>query len=144
MLVYLQTTTPNPIMTTDKQYTLGNISPLIPAGDSVEKAIAFYEQSLGFTEIHHEGNPMHMAIVQRDEAQIFLIKNSDSQLASSTALRIYVNNIEQYYTELQGKEGEIIHPNGKLETKPWGMKEFAVLDPAGVCLTFYEPANVRG
>ncbi len=52
MLAYLQTLTLNPIMTTDKQYTLGNISPLIPAGNDVEKAIAFYEQSLGFTKIH--------------------------------------------------------------------------------------------
>ena len=142
MLAYLQTLTLNPIMTTDKQYTLGNISPLIPAGNDVEKAIAFYEQSLGFTKIHHEGNPMHMAIVKRDEAQIFLIKNSDRKLAESTALRIFVNNIEQYYTELEAKGEEIIHPNGKLETKPWGMKEFGVLDTAGVCLTFYEPANV--
>ena len=142
MLTYLQTSTLKPIMTADREYTLGNISPLIPAGDDVEKTIAFYEQNLGFTKIHHEGNPMHMAIVKRDEAQIFLIKNSNYQLAESTALRIYVNNIEQYYTELEAKRGEIVHPNGKLETKPWGMKEFVVLDPAGVCLTFYEPANI--
>jgi predicted enzyme related to lactoylglutathione lyase len=128
-------------MTVDKKYTLGNISPLIPAGEDVEKAINFYEQNLGFTKTHQEGNPVYMAIVERDTAQIFLIKNGDEKLASSTSLRIYVNNIEQYYTELQAKGGEIIHPDGKLETKPWGMKEFVVLDSAGVCLTFYEPAN---
>ena len=129
-------------MTVDKKYTLGNISPLIPAGDDMEKAIAFYEQCLGFTKTHQEGNPIHMPIVEKDNAKIFLIKNGDSKLAESTALRIYVNNLEKYYTELQAKGEEIIHPNGKLETKPWGMKEFAVLDPAGVCLTFYELANL--
>ncbi len=143
MLTYLRTSTLTLIMTVNQEYTLGNISPLIPAGDDVEKAITFYEQSLGFTKIHQEGSPIHMAIVKRDAAEIFLVKNDNYQLAKSTALRIYVNNIEQYYTELETKEGEIIHPNGKLETKAWGMKEFAVLDPAGVCLTFYEPANVE-
>lgn len=123
------------------EYTLGNISPLIPAGDDLESAIAFYEQNLGFQKVHQEGNPIHMAIVERDQAKIFLIKNSDSQLAQSTSLRIYVKNIENYYQELITKSAEIIHPQGKLETKPWGMREFVVLDSAGVCLTFYEPAG---
>ncbi|CDN14300.1 hypothetical protein RintRC_2614 [Richelia intracellularis] len=39
-----------------------------------------------------------MAIVEKDNAQIFLIKNGDSKLAESTALRIYVNDLEPYYT----------------------------------------------
>ena len=29
-----------------------------------------------------------------------------------------------------------IHPNGPLETKPWGQKEFAGLDPDNNLLTF--------
>ncbi len=79
-----------------------------------------------------------MAIVQRDNVQIFLLKKEDRQIAEETSLRISVNNIEQLYEELKAKEGEIIHPEGKLETKPWGVKEFVVLDPMGVCLTFCE------
>jgi hypothetical protein len=31
-----------------------------------------------------------------------------------------------------------IHPNGKLETKPWGQKEFSLLDPDNNLLTFGE------
>jgi hypothetical protein len=34
----------------------------------------------------------------------------------------------------------VIHPNGVLETKPWGLKEFTVLDLDGNGITFYEPA----
>lgn len=123
-----------------QQPILGNISPLIPAGDDVEKTIAFYEQKLGFTTIHKEGNPLRMAIVKRDSAEIFLVKNDYQQLAESISLRIQVSNIEQLYEEYQNKGGEMIHPNGKLETKPWGMKEFVILDPAGICITFCEPA----
>jgi len=31
-----------------------------------------------------------------------------------------------------------IHPNGHLEMKPWGQKEFALLDPDNNLLTFGE------
>ncbi len=83
-----------------------------------------------------------MAIVKRDTAEIFLVKNDYKQLvAEEISLRIHVTNIEQLYQEFQSKGEEIIHPNGKLEAKPWGVKEFVVLDPAGVCITFYEPVS---
>lgn len=117
---------------------IGSISPLIPAGDDLEKAIEFYEQKLGFTTIHQEGNPIRMAIVKRDNAEIFLVKSDYHDLAKEISLRLQVTGIEQLYHELESKSKEMIHPNGKLETKPWGPKEFTVLDLAGVCLTFYE------
>ena len=125
----------------NQQTSLNSINPLIPGGEDLEQTVAFYEQQLGFQCIHQEGDPIHMAIVKRDSAQIFLLKNGDQHLAEGTSLRINVNQIEQLYAEFQAKGGEMIHPNGKLETKPWGMKEFVVLDPAGVCLTFCKPAT---
>ncbi len=124
-------------MTADRP-TLGTISPLIPAGEDVSAAIAFYEQQLGFRAIHQEGNPVRMAIVERDSAVLFLVQNGDRMVAEGTSLRIQVNGIEQLYQEFQAKGGQAIHPNGHLETKPWGPKEFAILDLAGVCITFYE------
>ncbi len=36
---------------------LGNLSPMIPAGADVDTAIVFYEQNLGFTTMHNEGEP---------------------------------------------------------------------------------------
>lgn len=117
---------------------IGSISPLIPAGEDLEKAIEFYEQKLGFITIHQEGNPLRMAIVKRDKAEIFLVKSDYHNLAKEISLRLQVTGIEQLYQELESKGKEIIHPNGKLETKPWGPKEFTVMDVAGVCLTFYE------
>ena len=122
------------------QPLLSSISPLIPGGTNLEKTVVFYEQKLGFKRIHQEGNPIYMAIVQRDNVQIFLLKKEDKHVAEETSLRISVNQIEQFYEELKVKR-EIIHPEGKLETKPWGVKEFIVFDPMGVCLTFCEPVK---
>lgn len=120
--------------------SLNSINPLIPGGEDLEKTVAFYEQKLGFQCIHHEGNPFYMAIVKRDSAQIFLLQKGDRHLAAGTSLRINVSQIEQLYAELEAQE-DIIHNDGKLESKPWGMKEFVVIDPTGVCLTFCEPVS---
>ena len=116
---------------------LKNLSPLIPAGKDVETAIEFYEK-LGFTTTHTEGKPLKMAIVERDEIQIFIVQNDYKHLAEKTSFRIRVEGIEQLYEEFLAKGEDIIHSNGKLEAKPWGCKEFAVLDKAGVCITFYD------
>jgi catechol 2,3-dioxygenase-like lactoylglutathione lyase family enzyme len=116
---------------------LGHLSPLIPAGSDVDATIAFYEQQLGFTTVHKEGEPTEMAIVKRDTVEIFLFQNDDRHVAEQTAFRIHVEHVEALYAEYQAQG--VIHPNGKLDAKPWGTKEFGVLDPTGVCITFYEP-----
>jgi uncharacterized glyoxalase superfamily protein PhnB len=125
----------------NQQPILENISPIIPAGEDIAKTILFYEQKLGFKTIHTEGKPVSMAVVQRDAAKIFLQKNDDKHLAENTRYLIQVTHIEQLYAELLAKGEGIIHPNGHLETKPWGLKEITVIDPAGVCITFYQVAN---
>ncbi len=117
---------------------LGAVTPLIPSGADVERVIAFYEQQLGFETVHREGDPATMAIVKRGSAEIMLQQNVDRHVAEQTALRIQVDGVEGLYAEYQAKGGSMIHPIGKLEAKPWGSKEFAVLDPAGVCIAFYE------
>ncbi|GAB1453064.1 hypothetical protein MASR2M47_31200 [Draconibacterium sp.] len=43
--------------------------------------------------------------------------------------------LTQLYNSLVDKK-TAIHPNGKLETKPWGQKEFSILDPDNNLLTF--------
>ena len=52
---------------------------------------------------------------------------------------IRVNDIESWYRLLIDKEVEI-HPNGALELKPWGQKEFSLLDPDNNLLSFGETA----
>ena len=120
---------------------LGNLSPLIPAGRDVEATLAFYVQQLGFTTRYTQGKPTEMAIVTRDAVEIFLCRNDDQYVAEQTSFRIHVQHVEHLYTEYQAQG--VIHPNGQLATKPWGTQEFAILDPAGVCITFYEPVAQR-
>ena len=43
--------------------------------------------------------------------------------------------IEKLYNKLIDS-GISIHPNGKLEKKPWNQMEFSIIDPNGTLLTF--------
>jgi hypothetical protein len=82
-----------------------------------------------------------MAIVTRDAVEIFLCRNADRSVAEQTSFRIHVQHVEQLYREYQAQG--VIHPNGPLAMQPWGTQEFTILDPAGVCITFYEPVAQR-
>jgi len=50
---------------------------------------------------------------------------------------IRTNNIDHLYQQLL-EQNIAIHPNGDLQTKPWGQKEFSLLDPDHNLLTFGE------
>ena len=50
---------------------------------------------------------------------------------------IRTDNIDEFYQILLEKK-TAIHPNGHLAIKPWGQKEFSVLDPDNNLLTFGE------
>jgi uncharacterized glyoxalase superfamily protein PhnB len=52
-------------------------------------------------------------------------------------VRLAVTGIEDLYAEYRSRGGKV-HPNGPLQRKPWGTKEFAAIDPNGVCVTFME------
>lgn len=122
---------------------LKKVCPFIPAGERVLVAIAFYEQKLGFKKQWQDSDEPELALVVRDDIEIFLQKNSDASIAEWTLLRIEVRGIEALYQEYVSRDRTIIHPDGALEHKAWGSQDFSVLDPNGVCITFYEFSMVR-
>jgi hypothetical protein len=56
-------------------------------------------------------------------------------------LRIFTSDIVNLYAEVQATDSTMINPNDPLQTKPWGMQEFSIIDLAGVCITFYQPVS---
>ena len=63
----------------------------------------------------------------------------DKHVADNTALRIHVDGLEAYHQQIQGLDVWEISGTkiNAIEEKPWGTTEFAVIDPAGVCISFY-------
>ena len=54
-------------------------------------------------------------------------------------VRFSVDDIDTFYAEYQ-QRGGTVHPNGALQAKPWGLREFSTIDPNGVCVTFQADA----
>jgi len=113
---------------------LTDVNPKLPMRDK-NVTRAYYIHKLGFNEIgsvDYEGYLM----MERDRIQIhfFEFKELDPK-ENYGQVYIRTDNIANFYQSLLDNKTSI-HPNGKLAIKPWGQKEFSVLDPDNNLLTF--------
>jgi catechol 2,3-dioxygenase-like lactoylglutathione lyase family enzyme len=107
--------------------------PVIPARD-IEKSTEWYLHNLGFEIVHAEPE---YGIVERDGVGVhFWGPSGIPPERSDTMFRIRVDGIDELYEHCRARE--IVHPNAPLEEKPWGAREFAVIDGDGNLLTFFE------
>ena len=111
---------------------LTNIHPKLPLRNKVLTK-DFYLNKLEFVELGDYGNYL---MVGKDDLEIhfFEFKELDPK-ENYGQVYIRTNDINRLY-QLFLNNNVSIHPNGHLETKPWGQKEFAVLDPDYNLLTF--------
>src|SRR5258708_6501774 len=114
--------------------------PVLPAADAAE-SLKWWTEVCGFKETFRDATPPTYAGINRGEAYLHIAGMSDKVLArkvgDQTMVRLAVQGIEALYVEYQERGGKV-HPNGPLQTKPWGTKEFGAIDPNGVCVTFQE------
>ena len=114
--------------------------PVLPAADTTE-SLNWWTEVCGFKETFRDATPPNYAGISGGDAYLHIAGITDKVLArkvgDQTMVRIIVQGIETMYAEYQ-KRGGKVHPNGALQTKPWGTKEFAAIDPNGVCVTFQE------
>lgn len=111
---------------------LTDINPKLPMRDKITTK-EFYINKLEFSEISDYGDYL---LLRKDNVEIhfFEFKDLDPKV-NYGQVYIRTNEIDKLYqTLLENKIA--IHPNGQLETKPWGQKEFALLDPDNNLLTF--------
>ena len=113
---------------------LTNIHPKLPMRNK-NITREFYLHSLGFKEFGSTDYDDYL-MVEKDQIQLhfFEFKTLDPK-ENYGQVYIRTDNIDLFYKFLLDKKTKI-HPNGKLETKPWAQKEFSVLDPDNNLLTF--------
>ena len=113
---------------------LTDINPKLPMRDK-DVTRDFYINKLGFRE-YGSGDYDGYLMVQRDKIQIHFFEFKDLDPKENYG-QVYVrtDEIDQLYQSMV--ESKLtIHPAGHLQTKPWGQKEFAMLDPDNNLLTF--------
>ena len=109
-----------------------NAVPVLPAQD-IGETVSFFQQNLGFRVRHQEDS---YGIVMRDAVEVHFWQCSDRNLSENSSCRLSVVGIDELYTEVTGRG--IVHPKAHLETKPWGLREFAVVDVNGNLIWFTE------
>jgi uncharacterized glyoxalase superfamily protein PhnB len=122
---------------------LKTLTPNLIVAD-VARSMAFYRDELGFTveQTVPDAEPFVFAIVRSGEVRIYLNAPGPAldeyptlkgrPLGGTLTLFIEVENIRGSYDELAGRV-QIVMP---LETKWYGVTEFAFLDPDGYVITF--------
>lgn len=116
--------------------TFQSAVPIIPARD-VAATTRWYAESLGFNALHVESE---YGIVERDGLEVHFWGPSGIEPPDSmTMYRVGVKGIESLYETCS--QAGIIHANGPLDRKPWGTREFAVVDCDGNLLTFFERSS---
>ncbi len=70
------------------------------------------------------------------EIEIHLWQCDDRRIAEHTGCRVEVEGVDALYEKC--RDAGAVHPNGDLQEKPWGTREFVLVDPAGNIITFFE------
>ena len=117
---------------------LKEINPKLPMRDKAATK-DFYLNQLGFQELGNADYAGYL-MIQKDNIQIhfFEFKELDPK-ENYGQVYIRTHHIDQIYQTFLD-QNIAIHPNGSLQIKPWGQKEFSLLDPSGNLLTFGENA----
>jgi catechol 2,3-dioxygenase-like lactoylglutathione lyase family enzyme len=113
---------------------LTEIHPKIPMRNKATTR-EFYVNKLGFKEFGNADYDGYL-MVQKDKIQIhfFEFKALDPK-ENYGQVYIRTDDIDGLFQSMLDKKLSI-HPAGHLQTKPWGQKEFSMLDPDNNLLTF--------
>jgi hypothetical protein len=97
----------------------------------------YYVNQLGF-EVFGSQDYDGYLMLSKDKIQLhfFEFKELDTK-TNDGQVYIRTDHIDSLYKSLVAKK-VVIHPNGRLESKPWGQREFSLLDPDNNLLTFGE------
>ena len=118
-----------------KIMSLGKTIPILRSFDET-KAKEFYLDFLGFNldwEHRFEADfPLYMQVSK--DSCVLHISEHHGDCCPGAALRIEIDNIENYQKQLQEKK----HKNAKpgIQKMPWGSKDMAITDPFGNKIIF--------
>ena len=111
------------------------IMPELPLSN-VAAGVTYYRDVLGFS-VNYEQHDI--AVIDRDIVRILLIARTERHTGIGSCY-VYVRNADTLHAELMAKGASV---QGEPVSRPWGLREFRVLDPEGNRITFGEPFGVK-
>lgn len=107
------------------------IMPGLPMND-VPAGVAWYRDVLGFSVNYQQDD---IGVIDRDKARILLIARTEKHTGIGSCY-VYINDADALYTEFCAKGVQI---EKEPVSRPWGLREFEVIDPEGNSITFGQP-----
>ena len=112
---------------------LSRIAPELPVAD-LRESLAYYEQKLGF-RIAMTMPDREYAIVERDDVAIHLFRDN-ARDCSPVGIHVFTADLDALHAELQQRGASVTQ---EIRRKPWGNRDFRVLDDSGNVIKFTEP-----
>jgi hypothetical protein len=127
-------------------FEIAQLVPIVPS-PNIAASVRFYQQ-LGFSQpwmwtdkhskIEDTSTSAMIVYGGLDEpVELHFNRVTDKNVLENALLRIQIAGDMQAFYQICLDLG-CVHPNSKLMKMPWGRLEFAVLDPAGVCVYFWQ------
>jgi predicted enzyme related to lactoylglutathione lyase len=105
--------------------------PELPLAD-IPGGVAYYRDVLGF----HVNYQQHdLGVMDRDDVTVLLIARTEKHQRTGSAY-FYIANADTLYAELRARGASV---QGEPVSRPWGLREFGVLDCEGNELHFGQP-----
>jgi hypothetical protein len=102
--------------------------------DTLDEAFDLFVDGLGFQVMHRDGD---FAVVDRDGAQAYLVASPEFAAKDRPELTLLTESIETLHADIAARRADLLHPNlPDVTRRPWGAREFALLDRTGVCIVF--------
>jgi uncharacterized glyoxalase superfamily protein PhnB len=112
-----------------------SVSPVFPV-DDLAVSLDFYLRKLGFDLAWSWGEPPHIASVCRNGVEIMLSQRSDASMPGAAQVYLGVSGIDAWYDALKSAGVDVRVPIGD---RPYGMRDFRIVDPSGNELSFGQP-----
>lgn len=100
----------------------------------LQDGLDFFVDGLGFSVLYRDDG---MAVIARDGAKAYLVQNAECAALDRPELSVDTDHIETLFAEMSARAPQLLHPNSnRIALKPWGAREFAMLDKTTVCVVF--------
>lgn len=102
--------------------------------DHLHEGLEFFVGGLGFEVLYQDAE---MAVIARDGAKAYIVQSPECAAKDRPELGIDTDDVDAIFDEMRTRAPELLHPNARtVSLKPWGAREFAMLDKTTVCVVF--------
>nr|WP_314858868.1 hypothetical protein [uncultured Undibacterium sp.] len=100
----------------------------------IQVGLDLFIRGLGFELLHQDSS---ISVLGRDQVKVYLMEDAKLAALDRPEIAIEIDNIDEIHAEIVARAPELLHPNlPAVQLRPWGAKEFAMIDASKVCVVF--------